>query len=470
MSSYKYLSLVLLVSQSAFGMDAQNNGLIGNPKSAKERRGQNTQKRAQLHQKVQAQAERLADLEQELFDDQESLRHLQERCIQLCNAQQQLRQDHNALALSHQHLGNKTALTVQRVREIERQETALKYSCVCKAARKGHLPSLMILHQNGKTLEKEDKKHYRPLQLAALMGHTDVVRYLLDSGANVQEQGSRGKTPVYLSTRFDHPAARETTQLLLDRGASLNQENEKGRYNTALGRFLARGTIGHGNIVINNSSVVLAVRGLAKVPSQLKGNCLFNRPNQAMVDQLLQQEPGIIHCSRVICEALASQDPAWIGTLLARGFAVDAALLLAYCLTKNYNCAVMLAPFAQNNEVVAYYNVRVIDAVKRRDFKNIIALLGEGAPFGPEIFKTIFYGNDDLTGVRTGFDQHLFGLLFDILGLQCGYLTQEKSKWEHPQFRLLDFAGKELKEYFEQQRCSQNVIKLYENYKKRYKP
>ena len=452
-------------------MDVPNTGPVTNPKSVNGKSGRNTQKWLSLDNKVQAQAKQLEDLEQELSDDQECLQQLVQSFAQLSSSQQQLRQDHNALAVSHQNLGNESALTVQRVREIEHQANAFKYSSVCKAARKGHLPSLMILHQNGKSLEKEDKKHYRPLQLAALMGHTDIVRYLLDSGVvNIHEQGSRGKTPVYLSTRFDHPAARETTQLLLDRGANLNQENVKGRYNTALARFLARGRIGHGNIVLTNSSVVTAVKGLAKVPLNLKENCPFNRPNQAMVDQLLLQEPGITAYPRVICEALASKDPAWIGTLLARGFAVDANLLIAYCTTKNYNCAVMLAPFAQNNEVVTQYNASVINAVKKRDFKNIIALLGDGAPFGPEIFKTIFYGNDDLTGVRTGFDQHLFGLLFDVLGLQCGYLTHEKAKWANPQYRLLSCAGKELKEYLEQQRCSQTVIKLYENYKKRYKP
>ncbi|MGE0010494.1 MAG: ankyrin repeat domain-containing protein [Candidatus Babeliales bacterium] len=492
MSSYKYLLCILLASQSALCMKPAKKGLFGNSTMGKVESEETVKELLKLQEKTQAQAKQVEDLEKKVSDDHVSLQELQQRCTQLTDSEQQLRQehdalnlahhslagseqqlrqDHNALAILHQNLGNRTAQMVQRVKELEQQENAFKYPSVCKAVKHGHLPSLMILHQNGKSLEKEGKKKYRPLQLAALMGRTVVVRFLLDNGANVHEQGSRGKTAVYLSTRFDHPAARETTQLLLDRGALLNQENVKGRYSTAFSRFLAKGKIsGHGNMVTNNSSVVTAVRGLSKVPWNLKTNCPFYKPNQAMVDQLILKEPGITACTQVINEALASKDPVWLGTLIARGFAVDAPTVVNNVLNWGWSCRTMLAPFAQNKAVVDYYNACVIDAVQRRNFKKLIALIGEGTPFDPQIFNTIFYGKNDATNVTCYADQSLFGLLFDILGLQCDFLAQQKAEWANPQYRFLNSQGSTLQEYLTEQGCSQSTLDRYKKYEKTYKP
>ena len=67
------------------------------------------------------------------------------------------------------------------------------------------------------------QRRERALIVAAQMGHTEVVRYLLDMGINVN--ASDGMSPMHRATsnaRFD------VMQLLRDRGADLEQRNEYG--------------------------------------------------------------------------------------------------------------------------------------------------------------------------------------------------------------------------------------------------
>ena len=67
------------------------------------------------------------------------------------------------------------------------------------------------------------------LMLAAAQGDPEIVKLLLQKGAQVNGQGEAGFTPLIEAVRSNHPAI---VMLLLKSGAKPNQRNENG--NTAL--------------------------------------------------------------------------------------------------------------------------------------------------------------------------------------------------------------------------------------------
>lgn len=63
------------------------------------------------------------------------------------------------------------------------------------------------------------------LSWAAEQGHVELVRFLLDHGANIEDRGPEGESPLMLAAQHGH---RETVQLLLERGADPHYVTEKG--------------------------------------------------------------------------------------------------------------------------------------------------------------------------------------------------------------------------------------------------
>jgi len=95
------------------------------------------------------------------------------------------------------------------------------------AALGGHLAIVKTLLRRGAAL---DTPGWTPLIYAATNGQTEVARYLLDVGANVNAVAPNGTTALMMAVRGGHGA---TVDLLLARGADVNQRNQNGA--TALG-------------------------------------------------------------------------------------------------------------------------------------------------------------------------------------------------------------------------------------------
>jgi len=64
------------------------------------------------------------------------------------------------------------------------------------------------------------------LHLASSKGKTEIVRLLLDCGANANAEDKNGSTPLHLASSEGET---ETVRLLLDRGAIADVMNKEGR-------------------------------------------------------------------------------------------------------------------------------------------------------------------------------------------------------------------------------------------------
>jgi hypothetical protein len=64
-----------------------------------------------------------------------------------------------------------------------------------------------------------------PLMWAVRLGHTDLVRFLLDRGAELEERGEEGESPLMRAASYGH---RDIVRLLLDRGADPYFVTDKG--------------------------------------------------------------------------------------------------------------------------------------------------------------------------------------------------------------------------------------------------
>ncbi len=90
------------------------------------------------------------------------------------------------------------------------------------AALGGHLAIVKTLYTRGAAL---DGPGWTPLLYAASGGQTEVARYLLDAGANVNAVSPNGTTPLMMAVRGGYAP---TVDLLLSHGADVNQHNENG--------------------------------------------------------------------------------------------------------------------------------------------------------------------------------------------------------------------------------------------------
>ena len=96
------------------------------------------------------------------------------------------------------------------------------------AAIKGCTEMVKLLMDAGADPKTVKKYKWSPLHNAVLYGHIDVVKVLLDGGANPDEASAGGTTMLYLATLIGHTAHTDVVQLLLNMGANPNVPNNFG--------------------------------------------------------------------------------------------------------------------------------------------------------------------------------------------------------------------------------------------------
>jgi ankyrin repeat protein len=82
------------------------------------------------------------------------------------------------------------------------------------------------LIEAGEPIDASDVGMLRtPLLWAAEYGHTDLVRFLLDRGADIEDRADEGESPLMLAAFGGH---RDAVQVLLERGADPDYVTDKG--------------------------------------------------------------------------------------------------------------------------------------------------------------------------------------------------------------------------------------------------
>ena len=104
------------------------------------------------------------------------------------------------------------------------------------ASSRGHADVVRIMLENGADVELGDDRKRRPLWEAAFYGHQDVMDLLLDNGADVDVADAWGITPLHApGPHYGYPGdpewpyAAEVAEYLISRGANVNALDTWGR-------------------------------------------------------------------------------------------------------------------------------------------------------------------------------------------------------------------------------------------------
>jgi ankyrin repeat protein len=108
---------------------------------------------------------------------------------------------------------------------------AFVHKDIIKAVKIGNLALVKeILESEPSLLESEDPDGTRPLHFACWKGHTEIVEYLLDQGADITAQNPGnthwGGTPLHVTA---HANNRAEALLLLQKGADVQSVSVNGR-------------------------------------------------------------------------------------------------------------------------------------------------------------------------------------------------------------------------------------------------
>ena len=94
-----------------------------------------------------------------------------------------------------------------------------------EAVARGDLHTLQRALESGLDPDVREPNGATPLIVAAMFGHTDLVRLLIENDAALDVQNNDGATALYVASLFGHPDA---VTLLLKEGAARDTRNNDG--------------------------------------------------------------------------------------------------------------------------------------------------------------------------------------------------------------------------------------------------
>jgi len=94
------------------------------------------------------------------------------------------------------------------------------------AAQSGNYDAVVVLTEKYRLpVNHQNLDNECALSLASINGHTQIVSYLIEHGANVNVTNARGETPLHVASALDHL---DIVRLLVEEGSWLEAEDEAG--------------------------------------------------------------------------------------------------------------------------------------------------------------------------------------------------------------------------------------------------
>ena len=94
----------------------------------------------------------------------------------------------------------------------------------CQNGQKGVIQT--FLKKGGINIDKRDEKGLTPLHYACQKGSRDIVRLLIENGADVTMETNTSVTPLHLAVMSGN---KEIIKMLADAGADVNATDKEGR-------------------------------------------------------------------------------------------------------------------------------------------------------------------------------------------------------------------------------------------------
>lgn len=110
--------------------------------------------------------------------------------------------------------------------DVEDNVTSGLCNSVLKAAESGNLDALrQLVSTTSELVNCRDADDYTPLHRACYNNHTEVIKYLLENGANIFAKSSEGWEPLHSAV---HWGQTEAAALLIEAGANVNCKSNSG--------------------------------------------------------------------------------------------------------------------------------------------------------------------------------------------------------------------------------------------------